>query len=73
MDQGSMFCTFPTETGKIVHIAGALKKGNIRSKVPILFANFRYIIALCLVMLQSEFNVVLSTVTKRFSTRPIEF
>jgi len=47
----------PAETGKIAHIAGALKKINIRSKVPIIiiinsFLNYGYIIAVCLAMLQ---------------------
>jgi len=42
----------PAETGKITHIAGALKKNNIRSKVPILFFNYRYITAVCLAMLE---------------------
>ena len=53
---------------KIVHITGALKKKNyvIRSKVLILFVNYRCIIALCLAMLQSYFNVAAST-------RPNEF
>ena len=41
----------PTETEKIAHIAGALNKIDIRSKVPILFFNYRYIIAVCLGML----------------------
>ena len=53
---------------KIVHITGALKKNyNIRSKVLIFFfVDYRCIIALCLAMLQSYFNVAAST-------RPNEF
>ena len=49
------------------------KKNNIRSKVPILFLNYRCIIAVCLAMLQLQFNVAPLTVKRRFSTRWIEF
>ena len=58
----------PAETGKIAHIAGALKE-IFAQRPNSVFFNYGYIIAVCLAMLQLQFSVVPSTVKRRFSTR----